>query len=233
MLRLFQSSFLHLYSILFFILTSESTNWRISQKFSPEKRNGDDFNDSNAKVDHDVEFEDLEYVELSEVFQNEETCIDEDVDSANMLENDDEEAINLILQYREFIKSLDLQEKFVVWMYVTKSQQKFFQDRLRKQSKNTSSLKTPKEFETLIVNEILKKEALDDSDQYVDDLKKEALDDLGEDDNDVSENNKDINYIFEYHKPANNRSTLTTSNECLLCYNMIALLVYINNQKNL
>ena len=187
---------------------SESVNCRISQKFSPEKHNGDDFNDSNAKVDHDVEFEDLEYGELSEVFQNEETFIDEDVDSGNILENDDEEAINLILQYREFIKSLDLQEKFVVWMYVTKSQQKFFQDRLRKQSKNTSSSKTPKEFETFIVNEI---------------LKKEALDDLDEDDNDVSEN-KDINYIFEYDKTDNNKSTLMISNECLLCLNMIVLL---------
>ena len=204
---------------------SESVNCRISQKFSPEKHNGDDFNDSNAKVDHDVEFEDLEYGELSEVFQNEETFIDEDVDSGNILENDDEEAINLILQYREFIKSLDLQEKFVVWMYVTKSQQKFFQDRLRKQSKNTSSSKTPKEFETFIVNEILKKEALDD-------LKKEALDDLDEDDNDVSEN-KDINYIFEYDITVYNRSTLMISNECLLCLNMICFAMYILITKKL
>ena len=181
---------------------SESVNCRISQKFSPEKHNGDDFNDSNAKVDHDVEFEDLEYGGLS--FQNEETFIDEYVDSGNILENDDEDISNLILQYREFIKSLDLEEKFAVWMYVTKSQQKFFQDRLRKQSKNTSSSKTPKEFE----NEI---------------LKKEEFDDLDEDDNDVSEN-KDINYIFEYDKTDNNKSTLMISNECLLCLNMIVLL---------
>ena len=192
---------------------SESVNWQISQKFSHEKHNGDDFNDSNVKVDHDVEFDDLEYGGLSEVFQNEETFIDEYVDSGNILENDDEDAINLILQYREFIKSLDLEEKFAVWMYVTKSQQKFFQDRLRKQSKNTSSSKTPKEFE----NEI---------------LKKEEFDDLDEDDNDVSEN-KDINYIFEYDITVYNRSTLMISNECLLCLNMICFAMYILITKKL
>ena len=190
---------------------SESVNWQISQKVYNEKYNGNDFNESNTKVDDEVEFEDLEYGGLS--FQNEETFIDEYVDSGNILENDDEDIINLILQYREFIKSLDLEEEFAVWMYVTKSQQKFFQDRLRKQSKNTSSSKTPKEFE----NEI---------------LKKEEFEDLDEDDNDVSEN-KDINYIFEYDITVYNRSTLMISNECLLCLNMICIaMFYINNQKN-
>ena len=29
---------------------------------------------------------------------------------------------------------------------------------------------------------------------------------------------KDINYIFEYHKLANNRSTLTTKNECFAMF---------------
>ena len=64
----------------------------------------------------------------------------------------------------------------------------------------------------LNLNILESKKAVDDSDQICGWFKKEALDDLDD---------KDINYIFEYHKPANNRSTLTSWNECLLCLNII------------
>ena len=38
---------------------SESVNWQIIQKVYNEKYNGKDFNESNTKVDDEVEFEDL------------------------------------------------------------------------------------------------------------------------------------------------------------------------------
>ena len=39
---------------------------------------------------------------------------------------------------------------------------------------------------------------------------------------------KDINYIFEYHKPANNRSTLTTKNECFAMFEYDCFVCFIS-----